>query len=50
MRADGGSISDKPEGLAMLADGEVFVVIDNDGIDNAAGESQLLRLGRLPRD
>lgn len=47
MRAGGGWISDKPEGLAVLADGEVFVVIDNDGVDNAAGESQLLRLGRL---
>ncbi len=50
MRAGGGWISDKPEGLAMLADGELFVVIDNDGVDNATGESQLLRLGRLLRD
>ena len=47
MRAGGGWISDKPEGLAVLGDGEVFVVIDNDGVDNAAGESQLLRLGKL---
>ena len=47
MLAGGGWISDKPEGIAVLTDGEVFVVIDNDGVDNATGESQLLRLGKL---
>lgn len=47
MRADNGWISDKPEGLAVTADGEVIVVTDNDGVDDWSGETQLLRLGAL---
>jgi hypothetical protein len=48
MRASAGWISDKPEGLAALADGEVVVVTDNDGVDGATGETLLLKLGKLP--
>lgn len=40
-----GWISDKPEGLAVAADGEVYLVIDNDGVDDAPGETQFFRLG-----
>jgi Esterase-like activity of phytase len=45
MRARQGWISDKPEGLAITRDGRVFTVIDNDGLDDANGETQLLLLG-----
>lgn len=45
MLADQGWISDKPEGLAVTADGTVIVVTDNDGVDDATGQTQLLRIG-----
>jgi hypothetical protein len=45
MRASNGWISDKPEGLTIAGDGRVFTVIDNDGVDDASGETQLLLLG-----
>ena len=48
MRATRGWISDKPEGLALLANGELVAVTDNDGVDNATGETMLLRLGNVP--
>ncbi|MEQ8968034.1 MAG: esterase-like activity of phytase family protein [Azospirillaceae bacterium] len=47
MRATNGWISDKPEGLAVTADGTVWLVTDNDGVDDAPGETQFLRLGTL---
>lgn len=40
-----GWISDKPEGFAVTKGGEVLVVTDNDGVDDATGETLLLRLG-----
>ncbi|MCU0839703.1 MAG: esterase-like activity of phytase family protein, partial [Rhodospirillales bacterium] len=40
-----GSVMDKPEGLTVAADGEVYLVTDNDGVNNAPGETQFLRLG-----
>ena len=45
MQASRGWISDKPEGLAVTADGRVFAIIDNDGLSDASGETMLLRLG-----
>ena len=46
LAAAAGWIPDKPEGLTVAADGAVFVVTDNDGVDGATGETQLLRIGR----
>lgn len=40
-----GWIPDKVEGLAIAADDQVYVVSDNDGIDDALGETYFLRLG-----
>ncbi|MGD9739251.1 MAG: esterase-like activity of phytase family protein [Bauldia sp.] len=40
-----GWISDKVEGLGITADGTVYAVIDNDGVDDAPGETQFLNLG-----
>lgn len=46
-QATNGIIQDKPEGLAVDADGQVYVVTDNDGVDGSTGETVLLRLGGL---
>ena len=45
MLAANGWISDKPEGLAVTTDGTVYLVIDNDGVDDAPGETQFIVLG-----
>ena len=45
MNAAHGWISDKVEGLAVTLDGTVYAVIDNDGVDDAPGETQFLNLG-----
>jgi hypothetical protein len=37
--------AEKLEGLAVAADGEVYVVTDNDGVDEATGETLFLNLG-----
>ena len=47
MLATKGWISDKPEGLAMLANGDLVAVTDNDGVDDATGETLFLRLGNI---
>lgn len=39
------SIPDKPEGLAIGADGMVYLATDNDGVDENYGETVFLRLG-----
>jgi hypothetical protein len=41
-----GWTQEKLEGLTIAADGEVYAVTDNDGLKDATGETQLLRLGR----
>jgi hypothetical protein len=38
---------DKLEGLAVAADGSAYAVTDNDGIDDAIGQTLFLRLGSL---
>jgi len=37
---------DKLEGLAVAADGEVYMVTDNDGLDSALGQTLFIGLGR----
>lgn len=44
----GGIVLEKLEGFAVDASGEAFAVTDNDGVQNVSGETQFLRLGRLP--
>ncbi|MCR3720609.1 MULTISPECIES: esterase-like activity of phytase family protein [Prauserella salsuginis group] len=46
LEASGGVVADKPEGLAVTGDGRLVGAVDNDGLDDAPGESVLLRLGR----
>ena len=49
LRAPGGNVYEKIEGLAVMADGDVLIVNDNDGVDDGAnsGEVQLINLGRI---
>jgi hypothetical protein len=45
LEANNGLITDKPEGVAILGNGQTFVVTDNDGVEDWGGESWFLRLG-----
>jgi LPXTG-motif cell wall-anchored protein len=45
LRAGHGWTQDKLEGLVVGGDGNVYAVTDNDGIDDATGETVFLRLG-----
>ncbi|MEM9999315.1 MAG: esterase-like activity of phytase family protein [Pseudomonadota bacterium] len=47
MQSFNGYVLDKVEGLAVDANGDFFAVTDNDGVDDANGETQFLRLGQL---
>ncbi|PZO80840.1 MAG: alkaline phosphatase [Mesorhizobium amorphae] len=47
LQAPRGYVLDKVEGFAIDGTGEAFAVTDNDGVDDASGETQFLRLGRI---
>lgn len=47
LAAGNGWVPDKVEGVALDTRGELFVVTDNDGVEDASGETRFLRLGRL---
>jgi len=47
--ASNGWISDKPEGVAVTRQGRVFLVTDNDGVDDWSGETWFLDLGPVNR-
>lgn len=49
MSAGNGWTPDKVEGLAVTADGRLIAVTDNDGVDDATGETLLLDLGPANR-
>jgi hypothetical protein len=49
MSASRGWITDKPEGTAITRKGEVFVVTDNDGVEDWSGETSFLALGDIDR-
>lgn len=40
-----GWLLDKPEGFTVTADGKMILVTDNDGVDDAPGETKILMLG-----
>lgn len=42
-----GLIPEKVEGVAIMPNGDVYIVNDNDGVDNNKGETQLMNLGKL---
>jgi hypothetical protein len=43
-----GTVLEKLEGFAIDRSGEMFAVTDNDGVQGVSGETQFLRLGRVP--
>lgn len=45
----GGYGLDKVEGMAVDKAGELFVVTDNDGVDDSSGETQFFAFGKLAR-
>lgn len=45
LRDTNGWIGDKPEGLALAADGTLWLVTDNDGVDDASGETRFRTIG-----
>lgn len=47
LKATGGQVLEKIEGLTVLHNGDVLVVNDNDGVKDSNGETQLLRLKKL---
>jgi hypothetical protein len=40
-------VLEKIEGSALLANGDVIIVNDNDGVDDNSGEVQMMNLGKL---
>jgi uncharacterized protein YjiK len=45
LAAPAGFVQEKVESVTVAADGQLYVVTDNDGLDGNTGETQLLRLG-----
>mgnify|MGYP003634142917 CR=1 FL=1 len=42
-----GWVSDKPEGVAVTKNGQVYLVTDNDGVEDWSGETWFLKLGKV---
>lgn len=49
LAAPRGWLQEKVEGVAVAADGDVYIVTDNDGVDENTGETQFIRLGNRHR-
>ncbi|WP_375688482.1 esterase-like activity of phytase family protein [Pseudooceanicola sp. LIPI14-2-Ac024] len=47
LKAWGGYVVDKVEGLAIDATGEMFVSTDNDGVDDSSGETFFWSIGKM---
>ncbi|WP_037313024.1 esterase-like activity of phytase family protein [Ruegeria halocynthiae] len=47
LTSTGGYVLDKIEGLAILPTGEAFVMTDNDGVDDASGETMFWSIGSV---
>lgn len=47
LRTTKGLVVEKIEGLAVMANGDVLLVNDNDGVDDNNGETWLFKLGKL---
>ena len=47
LKAPGGNVLEKVEGSAILPNGDVYIVTDNDGVDGNNGETQLINLGKI---
>ena len=49
LKSTGGWVLDKVEGAAVDKQGRLFVVTDNDGVEDASGETRFMRLGMVKR-
>jgi hypothetical protein len=49
LQSTGGWALDKVEGAAVDKQGRLFVVTDNDGVEDASGETRFMRLGTVKR-
>ncbi|SMF08748.1 Uncharacterized conserved protein [Alteromonadaceae bacterium Bs31] len=47
LKARGGLLAEKIEGSAVMANGDVYIINDNDGLDDNSGETQLINLGNV---
>lgn len=47
LQSPNGLVYEKVEGLARMSNGDVYIVNDNDGVDDNSGEIQLLNLGNI---
>lgn len=47
LKSTGGWVLDKVEGAAVDKEGRLFVVTDNDGVEDASGETRFMRLGTI---
>jgi hypothetical protein len=47
LKTPGGQVLEKIEGAARLANGDVIIVNDNDGVDDNSGEVQMMNLGKI---
>ena len=47
LQAPHGYVLDKVESFAVDAAGDAYFITDNDGVDDASGETQFVRLGKL---
>ncbi len=47
LKAPGGNVLEKVEGSAILPNGDVYIVTDNDGVDGGNGETQFINLGKI---
>lgn len=47
LKAPGGNIIEKVEGLAVLPGGDALIITDNDGLDDNSGETQFINLGKI---
>ena len=47
LSAPAGFVLDKVESFAIDAEGNAFVITDNDGVDDHSGETQFIRLGKI---
>ncbi len=47
LKAPGGLVAEKIEGSAVMANGDVYIINDNDGVDDNSGETNLINLGNI---
>lgn len=47
LTATNGLVAEKIEGSAIADDGNVYIINDNDGVDDNSGETNLINLGPL---